>query len=134
MNGPVPALNGLSVKSAPIASTTFCETIMPARSTRAARSGANAFFKLNFTVLASTTSTLATAARSPVRDDPFVLMYRSMFHFTDAASKTEPSWNLTPWRRLNVTVLPSLDVVHFSASHGMMVPFTSTRTSESYIA
>ena len=57
-----------------------------------------------------------------------------MFHFTDAASKTVPSWYFTPCRRLNVMVLPSAEVVHFSASHGMMLPVTSTRTSESYIA
>src|SRR5919204_624895 len=38
MNGPVPALNGFKVKSAPAASTTFLLTIIPARSTSAPRS------------------------------------------------------------------------------------------------
>ena len=69
-----------------------------------------------------------------MRDEPFPVLYRSMFHFTDAASKTLPSWNLTPWRRLNVTAFPSVEVVHFVASQGRISPFGETRTSESYIA
>ena len=134
MNGPVPALNGLRVKSAPTASTTFRETIIPARSTSAPRSGANADLRLNFTVFGSTTVTVSTDERSPVRSDPCVVLYRSMFHFTASASKLVPSWNFTSVRRVNVTVFPSLEVSHFSASQGMMFPFGSTRTSESYIA
>ena len=74
MNGPVPALNGLSVKSAPMASTTLRETIMPARSTSAPSSGENAALRLNRTVEASTTVTLSTEPRSAVRLEPFVWM------------------------------------------------------------
>src|SRR5439155_1351437 len=43
------SLERLEVKSAPTASTTFRETIIPARSTSAPRSGANADLRLNFT-------------------------------------------------------------------------------------
>jgi hypothetical protein len=134
MNGPVPALNGLRVKSAPADCTTAFETIMPARSTSAPRSGANADLRLNFTVLESTTVTLSTDERSPVRSEPCVVLYRSMFHFTASASNAVPSWNFTSVRSVNVTVLPSDDVSHLSASHGMISPFGVTRTSESYIA
>ena len=74
MNGPVPALNGFSVKSAPTAVCTAFETIIPARSTSAPRSGAKALFKLNFTVFGSTTVTLSTDARSAVRSDPCVVL------------------------------------------------------------
>ena len=70
MNGPVPALNGFSVKSAPMASTTFWLTIMPARSTSAPRSGENADFRLNFTVFASTTWAVAHSYTLPKQAKP----------------------------------------------------------------
>src|SRR5579859_546661 len=73
-------------------------------------------------------------ASSPSRSDPFVSRYRSRFHFAEAASNGVPSWYLTSVRRLKVYVLPSGEIVHFVASHGMMSPFGFTRTSESYIA
>src|SRR5947207_5255678 len=107
---------------------------MPARSTSAPSSGANAVLRLNFTVFGSTTVTESTELRSPVRWEPLVVLYRSMFHLTESASNAVPSWNLTSVRSVNVTVLPSLDVSHLSASHPMMSPFGVTRTSESYIA
>ncbi len=107
---------------------------MPARSTSAPRSGANAVLRLNFTVFASTTVTVSTELRSPVRCEFAVVLYLSMFHFTESASKAVPSWNFTSVRRVKVTVFPSVDVSHFSASQGMISPFGVTRTSESYIA
>ena len=76
MNGPVPALKALRVKSSGevAASNAFRDTIIPARSTRFARSGAKGAFRLNFTVLASTTCTVSTEASSPLRAEPCVLM------------------------------------------------------------
>ena len=41
-----------------------------------------------------------------------------MFHLTDSASKALPSWYLTSLRSEKVTVLPSAEVSHFSASQG----------------
>src|SRR2546423_14932615 len=133
MNGPVPAWNGLSVKSAPTASTTLRETIIPARSTSAPRSGANADFRLNFTVFGSTTLTVSTDERSPVRREPCVVLYRSMFHFTASASNVVPSWNFTSVRRVNVIVLPSLQVSHFSASQGVIFALASTGAMDKYM-
>src|SRR5882762_9152291 len=79
MNGPVPALKALRVKSSPAASTTLRETIIPARSTSNDSRGENDEVRLKRTVDASTTSTLATGASSPRRTELSV-RYRSMFH------------------------------------------------------
>ena len=54
-----------------------------------------------------------------------------MFHFTDSASKTEPSWYVTSLRSVNVMVLPSGATSHFSASQGTILPDESMRTIES---
>ncbi len=47
-----------------------------------------------------------------------MLTHRSKFAQTAAALKSVPSWNFTPWRRLNVHTLPSGVDDHFSASAG----------------
>src|SRR5438477_2536065 len=134
MNGPLPALNALRVKSAPPASTVFCDSIIPERSTRTDRNGADGVLRSTFRVDASTAVTVSTGASSPSRSDSFVFRYRSRFHFADAASKVVPSWYFTSVRRVKVYVLPSGEIVHFVESHGMISPFGVTRTSESYIA
>src|SRR5260221_1579085 len=134
MNGPLPALNALRVKSAPPASTVFCDSIIPERSTRTDRNGADGVLRSTFRVDASTAVTVSTGASSPSRSDSFVFRYRSRFHFADAASNVAPSWYFTSVRKVNVYVLPSGEIVHFVASHGMISPFGVTRTSESYIA
>ena len=76
MNGPVPALKALRVKSSAdaAASNAFCETIMPARSMRLAMSGENGALRLKTTVVAFGASTVATAASSPDRAEFAVLM------------------------------------------------------------
>ena len=90
-NGPVPALKAFRVKSWPADSTTWRETIIPARSTSSDNIGEKGVDRLKATVDGSTTSTLATGANSPLRCEPSVVRYRSMFHFTDSASKGVPS-------------------------------------------
>ena len=47
---------------------------------------------------------------------------------TSSALKSAPSWNLTPWRSLNVQVLASGDGVHEIANSGWGTPAPSTRT------
>jgi hypothetical protein len=37
---------------------------------------------------------------------------------TSAEVNSRPVWNLTPWRSLSVSVLPSGEKSHFSASSG----------------
>src|SRR6266849_8750801 len=46
---------------------------------------------------------------------------------TSSALKSVPSWNLTPWRSLNVHVFASADGVHEVASSGCGTPLPSTR-------
>ena len=51
-----------------------------------------------------------------------------MFHLTDSPSNGEPSWYFTSLRSEKVTVLPSPDVSHFSASQGMILPLSSIQS------
>ena len=47
---------------------------------------------------------------------------RSKLAFTASALNGVPSWNLTSFRSLNVTLRPSGEDVHDSASHGTSLP------------
>ena len=47
---------------------------------------------------------------------------RSKLNFTASALNGVPSWNLTSRRSLKVTLRPSREVVHDSASHGPSLP------------
>ena len=47
---------------------------------------------------------------------------RSKLNFTASALNGVPSWNFTSRRSLNVTLRPSLAVVHDSASQGTSLP------------
>src|SRR5918997_6330357 len=52
---------------------------------------------------------------------------RSYQNLTSSASNSLPSWNLTPWRSLNVQVV-GLGFVHDSARAGVTVIFSSNMT------
>src|SRR6266851_7504456 len=62
-------------------------------------------------------------------------LQRSKLNLTASALKSVPSWNLTPFRRLNVQVRPSDEACHFSARAGStsVVPGLK-RTSPSNMA
>ncbi len=82
---------------------------MPARSASAAISGTNGDASSSFTVIGSITSTEATGLSSPLRTEPFIVLWRSMLNFTASASNGSPSWKVTPSRSLIVSALPSAD-------------------------
>ncbi len=107
LNGP--EHTGFAANLSPAACAAFGETIIPARSVRIDRSGANGAERLRRTVSASIASTLATGASSPLRFDPGMVLWRSRLYFTAAASSFSPSWNVTPGRILRVSVLKSGD-------------------------
>src|ERR1700691_2474696 len=54
-----------------------------------------------------------------------------MFATTDCASNGVPSWNLTPWRRVKVYVLPSGETDHLVARSGVTCRFGVSQTSVS---
>ena len=71
-------------------------------------------------VSGSTTSTLSTEPISGLRNEPFMVRWRSRLYFAASALNGSPSWNFTPGRSLMVTVLPSAEVSWLSASCGTM--------------
>ena len=66
----------------------------------------------------STTSTPATIVSSDATAEPSTVWARSMLALTAAASNGVPSWNVTPSRRWNVSVVPSSLNSHSVASPG----------------
>ncbi len=104
-----PEHTGWLLKFSPDALAALGETIIPARSASAASNGENGASRLSRTVPGSTTSTLATGFSSPLRLEPFIVLWRSMLYFTASASKRSPSWKVTPWRSLMVSALLSDD-------------------------
>ena len=69
---------------------------MPARSVSWASSGENGALSVSLTVSGSTTSTLSTELISRLRNEPFMLRWRSRLYFAASASNGSPSWNFTP--------------------------------------
>jgi len=59
---------------------------------------------------------------------------RSSENFATEESKASPSWKVTPWRSLNVYVLPSSEISQRSASCGLTLPSPSmvTRPSKTF--
>src|SRR6185369_10256542 len=80
------------------------------------------------------TSTLATGASSPRRLEPAMFLWRSRLNLTAAASNFSPSWKVTPWRSLSVSVLLSADHWCEVASIGTMLSFSSRSNSLSQSA
>src|SRR5579885_1046969 len=93
-------------------------------------------FRFSLMVYGSTPSTPLSAASGTFRSDlsPFI---RSRFHLATSALKSEPSWNLTPWRSLTTTAV-GLETSHDSASWPCtsLLPVAGSRScqrkSESY--
>src|SRR5574337_368228 len=66
---------------------------------------------------------------APIGTLTLPLTRRSSENATASALNGVPSWNLTPGRRLKVSVMPSLDVFHEVASSGPILPWVSNATS-----
>ena len=78
------------------------------------------------TVLPPFAALMLPALRTPLNAEralppPFGSVLRLNVAMTSAAVNGEPSWNLTPWRRLNAHWVPSLFGFQFSASEGESV-------------
>ena len=84
-------------------------------------------------VSGSTTSTSSTEPSSGLRNEPFMVRWRSRLYFAASASNGSPSWNFTLGRSLMVTSLPSADVSWLSASCGTTFSFSSMSNSLSQI-
>ena len=106
---------------------------MPARSVSCASSGEKGFLRWSRIVIGSTTSTLSTSASSGLRNEPFMVRWRSRLYFAALASNGSPSWKMTPGRSLMVSALPSGEVSWLEASCGTMFSFSSTSNSLSQI-
>ena len=81
----------------------------------------------------STTSIASIEPISGLRNEPFMLRWRSRLYLAASASKTSPSWNFTPERSLMVTVRPSAEVSWPVASCGTTFSFSSMSNSLSQI-
>ncbi len=106
---------------------------MPARSVSCASSGEKGSFRFSLMVARSTTSIDSMEASSGLRNEPFMLRWRSRLYFAAAASNGSPSWNFTPDRSLSVTVFPSAEVSCAVASCGTTLSFSSMSNSLSQI-
>ena len=65
-----------------------------------ASSGTSGSDRLSRTVVSFTTSTLEICPISGLRNEPSVVIDRSMLNFTASALSGSPSWNFTPGRSL----------------------------------
>src|SRR6516225_3842509 len=109
--GPVPT--GCWAKLTPSCWAAAGETIIPARSVNTYSSGLYGRSKTICTVAGSTATTFSTGRISVRRTEGNSgSCIRSKLAFTASALNDVPSWNFTPWRSLNVTVLPSGLIVH----------------------
>ncbi len=128
MKGPVPSA---ALLRSPCFLIPASLMMKPQNPPRAARSPANGSLVMNFTPYFPAGSTLSTAMKSDLPGD--FSNSRSNVNFTSAEVISWPSWNLTPWRSLNVHVSPSRLTSHDSASSGTGVMSGSKRTSWLYI-
>src|SRR5436853_1429032 len=128
MNGPVPTA---ALLRSPCFFTPASLMMKPQKPPSAASNPANGSLVTNFTAYFPLGSTLSTAMKSDLPGD--FSKSRSNVNFTSAEVSSWPSWNLTPWRSLNVHCSPSELTCHDSASSGTGVMSGSNRTSWLYI-
>ena len=100
-----PAHTGFVPNLSPRSFAALGDTIIPARSVSAASSGVSGSDSESRTVRSLTTSTFEISPISDFRNEPGVLMCRSMLNRTASALNGSPSWNFTPGRSLSTTDL-----------------------------
>ena len=105
--------------------------IAPERPDITAGRVASGLLRCSSTVCGSTTTTSAMLTSSGARVEPSMVLERSMFALTAAASKTAPSWNVTSGRRWNVSTMPSSEYSQDSASPGISEASGAVCTSRS---
>src|SRR5919106_927053 len=128
MKGPVPTA---ALLRSPCFFTPASLMMKPQNPPSAASRPANGSLVMNFTACRPAGSTLSTAMKSDLPGD--FSKRRSNVNLTSADVISWPSWNLTPWRSLNVQVSPSGLTCQDSASSGTGVISGSKRTSWLYI-
>ena len=128
MKGPVPSA---ALLRSPCFLIPASLMMKPQNPPRAASKPANGSLVMNFTAWRPAGSTLSTAMKSDFPGD--FSKSRSKVNLTSAEVISWPSWNLTPWRSLNVQVSASLLTSQDSASSGMGFMSGSKRTSWLYI-